>query len=86
MRNTTLQFLNACVLHLSRVGHDVGQRDPIQADELLEIDIPTKVPIDVLERSTKVGPVPVRFQDVSVLLMDETRGSDVNKECVGRGL
>jgi hypothetical protein len=60
-----LEFLSACYGCRLGVGHDIDDRNTIESDHLLEIDIPAMIAVHVRYRRPKVRPVPVRLEEVA---------------------
>lgn len=48
-----------------RIRNDVHQRNAVQADHLLEVNVPVAVPPHVLDRDSEVRSVGVGLQDVA---------------------
>jgi hypothetical protein len=60
-----LEFLGACNGCHIGIGHDIDDRNTIESDHLLEIDIPAVIAVHVRYRRSKVRPVPVRLEEVA---------------------
>lgn len=60
-----LEFLVACNGCRVGIGHDIDDRNAIESDHLLEIDIPTVIAVHVRYRRPKVRPIPVRLEEVA---------------------
>jgi hypothetical protein len=77
------QFLPPCQSSVPRVGHDIDDHNPIQANHLLKVDVPSFVAVNVVHRKTKVGSVRVGFQDVSPVRVRSLGNGDMQKDRVG---
>jgi hypothetical protein len=60
-----LEFLGTCYGCRLGIGHDIDDRNTIESDHLLEIDIPAGIAVHVRYRRTKVRPVPVRLEEIT---------------------
>ena len=65
MGDTSLNTLSTRHGGFVGVRDDVDERDAVQADHLLKIDVPVLVPVHVVGRHAKVGSVRVRLEDVA---------------------
>ena len=60
-----LKFLGACYGCPLGIGHDIDDRNTIESDHLLKIDIPTVIAVHIRYRRSKVRSVPVRLEEVA---------------------
>lgn len=83
MGDPRLQPLSARNRRISRISHDINQRNPIQPNHLLKIDITSFVAIDVLDGETEVRSVRVGLEDVAPVGAWWFRGRHVEEDRVG---
>jgi hypothetical protein len=63
--NARLKFLGACDGRHLGIEYHIDDRDTIESNHLLKIDVSALIAIHVLDRQAKVCPVPVRLEDVA---------------------
>ena len=85
MRDQRLQIRLFRNRRLMRVRHDIDERDPIEPDHLLEVDVPVLVAVHVVGRHAEVRPVRVRLEDVAPRGARRLLDRDVQEDGVGAG-
>ena len=65
MGDARLEFLGACYGCRLGIGHNIDDRNTIESNHLLEINIPAVIAVHVRYRRSKVRPIPVRFEKVT---------------------
>jgi len=77
--NTRLQFLLPGQRGIARVGHNIDDRNSIQPDHLLKVDVPAIISVDVVHRQTEIGSIRVGFEDISPVGIWRFGESDVQE-------
>ena len=65
MRDSGLELLSPRQRRLRRISNDVDERDSIEANHLLEIDITGVISTNVLDRDNVVGAVRVGLEKIA---------------------
>ena len=63
--DTRLQLLLPDQRGIARVGHNIDNRNSIQSDHLLKVDVPAIISVDIVHRQAEIGSIRVGFEDIS---------------------
>ena len=50
---------------VARVGHDVDDRNSVQPDHLLKVNVSSFISVDIIHGKTKIGPIRVGLENIS---------------------
>ena len=81
MTDTCLQFLLPA--QVAWIGHDVDNRNSVQPNHLLKIDVPTIISVDIVHGQTEVGSIGIRFEDIPPVGIGGFGKGDVQEDGAG---
>ena len=81
--DTRLQFLLPGQRGIARVRHNIDDRNSIQPNHLLKVDVPTIISVDIVHRQAEIGSVRVGFEDISPVGIWRFGEGDVQEDGAG---
>ena len=81
MTDTRLQFLLPA--QVAWIGHDINNRNSVQPNHLLKVDVSTIISVDIVHGQAKVGSIGVGFEDIPPVGIGGLKKGDVQEDEAG---